>query len=159
MINWDACARNLAKTVGNCLLLRDEQTTAIKRCALIMRNLKIDYAHLHCSSALIPKGKRWYLAQVFMMVADHCTQQLPSTGPLSSHHLPPLPSSFKGKKETSGSMSVLLFVPFSPGICLAQSWHVITNSRVDECSQFHKPFVTRVHIMYPFILSIVMTLC
>lgn len=77
-------------------------------------------------------------------------QQLPSTGPLSSHHLPPLLSSFKGKKkETSGSMSVLLIVPLSPGICLAQSWQAITNCKMDVCSSYHKPFVTRVQKNVP----------
>lgn len=46
-------------------------------------------------------------------------------------------------------MSVLLIVPFSPGICLAQSWHVITNCKMDECSWYPKPFLTRVRKNVP----------
>lgn len=41
-------------------------------------------------------------------------------------------------------MSVLLLVPFSTDISLAQSWHVIISCKMDECCWYHNPFITSV---------------
>lgn len=42
-------------------------------------------------------------------------------------------------------MSDLSIIPFSPGICLAQSWHVITKCKMDEFC----PFITSVRKNVP----------